>query len=741
MGVKLDRVLSTRNAASIKRTLGLTPPGTHTPSAWFLGPNAENLDILKTMVGIVMDDHADARRSYAPNDPDMTGGRGPEFMPTVTSMEQNLRVITRELRSSIPLSSHRNMSHMYWDITMPGAVGYFAGLLYNQNNCAAEASPVTTNLEIRAAGELCEMLGYDMSGAPTPWGHITCDGTVANIESMWAARNLRYQAVAIARALLMDPALEAARGIMITKGDGIAARLVDLETWEMVNLPMDQLLALPRILEVEGGLSKKQIEDILCTYSIRDIGVTEFHEHILHAEQGPNTVKMTPAIMVPATAHYSWAKAATVLGLGRNAMQSIEVDLEGRMKLSALARALETCLHERRPVVQVVAVMGSTGEGAVDPLADILKLRAKFEARGLSFAVHADAAWGGYFAATLEREDARVLKIDEEETAFDAEPHEAMNAHSRKHFAVMGGCDTITVDPHKAGFIPYPAGALCYRDKEMIYLISETSPVVYHDGDAPTVGVYGIEGSKPGAAAVGVALSHITIPTTPTGYGRLLGRCLFNAKRFHAGIVQLATPEDDFIVVPMMRLPVERRKEGATDAEIDAQIVHIREAIFSRDNDALIAAFDKDAELKKLFQSLGPDLTVLAYAFNFKVNGKINKRLDLMNEFNNAIYHRLSFEVPEVEGAVPEQPMFVTSSSFSPATHSAAFIEGFCKRLKVRPTPGTAVRHLISTTQNPFLSATAAGDFIPTLMDIMRDAVEAERKNIIAKHKLDKKKD
>jgi hypothetical protein len=33
------------------------------------------------------------------------------------------------------------------------------------------------------------------------WGHITCDGTVANIESLWAARNLKYYPLAIQAAL------------------------------------------------------------------------------------------------------------------------------------------------------------------------------------------------------------------------------------------------------------------------------------------------------------------------------------------------------------------------------------------------------------------------------------------------------------------------------------------------------------------------------------------------------------
>uniref|UniRef100_A0A7M5WXW1 ShKT domain-containing protein n=1 Tax=Clytia hemisphaerica TaxID=252671 RepID=A0A7M5WXW1_9CNID len=44
----------------------------------------------------------------------------------------------------------------------------------------------------------------------------------------------------------------------------------------------------------------------------------------------------------------------------------------------------------------VVAVIGSTEESAVDDIARILALKPKYEAKGLTFSVHADAAWGGY---------------------------------------------------------------------------------------------------------------------------------------------------------------------------------------------------------------------------------------------------------------------------------------------------------------------------------------------------------
>jgi hypothetical protein len=42
-------------------------------------------------------------------------------------------------------------------------------------------------------------------------------------------------------------------------------------------------------------------------------------------------------------------------------------------------------------------------------------------------------------------------------------------------------------------------------------LVTFSSPVIYRGGAEPTVGIYGIEGSKPGAAAASIYLSHKVI--------------------------------------------------------------------------------------------------------------------------------------------------------------------------------------------------------------------------------------
>jgi glutamate/tyrosine decarboxylase-like PLP-dependent enzyme len=54
--------------------------------------------------------------------------------------------------------------------------------------------------------------------------------------------------------------------------------------------------------------------------------------------------------------------------------------------------------------------------------------------------------------------------------------------------------DSITIDPHKTGYVPYPAGALCYRDNRMKYLVTWTTPYISRGPSAESIGVYGVEG-------------------------------------------------------------------------------------------------------------------------------------------------------------------------------------------------------------------------------------------------------
>lgn len=49
-------------------------------------------------------------------------------------------------------------------------------------------------------------------------GHLTSGGTTANIEAIWAARNVKYFPLGLQEALLKEDRLSKARGYKVTKG-------------------------------------------------------------------------------------------------------------------------------------------------------------------------------------------------------------------------------------------------------------------------------------------------------------------------------------------------------------------------------------------------------------------------------------------------------------------------------------------------------------------------------------------
>lgn len=746
---------------TIEKKLGLGRKNPIDATAWFLGPKAENEKALLKLVAMAAQSQIDARKEYMPKDPSIFTEETESHKESIKIIESELETLLTHLKGSIPLASYRNQSHMYWDLTLPGIVGYFAAMLYNQNNVAAEASPVTTLLELQVGIDLCEMLGFPVpdknsdestQNDDTPiesWGHITCDGSVANGESMWAARNLKYLPVALATAIVNEVSLEAAKCVTVQTCEGGRVRLIDAKLWQLLNLPVDEVIGLVANIVAASDIDQAIVRQAVNQYSVQNVGLVRFQQRYLDSY-----VQATPVVLVPATAHYSWPKTAALIGLGTNSVRHIEVDLDGRMSMVALRRELCRCLQAGRPVLQVVAVLGSTEEGSIDPLAEIVSIRKEFQGLGLNFVIHVDGAWGGYFTSMLR----------EPEPDFGRDPAEIINdfpelyvgEYFKTQYRALPHVDSVTLDPHKSGFIPYPAGSLCYRNGAMRDLIAFTAPVVFHGGYDVTVGPYGIEGSKPGAAAASVYLSHKVIPLNNTGYGKLLGRCLFNSKRFYAALVSMdlhsAGTADNakagFNITPFQRLPAE--KQGATEDEILKQKKYIYKTIVPHSTERLINHVfglnqDKknEEQIKALetFQAIGSDLSIVTYAFNFRTGSGLNTDLKLMNELNDKIFRALSLQPSDTEVAVPSVEMFVTSSAFNAADYGETLINDFARRAGVIPLADTPITFLISTTQNPWLSTTSEDiSMIDLLIGVLRKTVDDAIEEIITEHHLDRTK-
>src|SRR5690606_27780876 len=121
--------------------------------------------------------------------------------------------------------------------------------------------------------------------------------------------------------------------------------------------------------------------------------------------------------------------------------------------------------------------------------------------RGLTFHLHADAAWGGY-AAAITRAPGGARRSHGEavrDSAPEGWPSEAVF----DALCAFPATDSTTIDPHKLGGVPYPAGAVAFRDRRVRDLVAVEAPYLFHGAvnEWAYIGRYILEGSKPGAAA------------------------------------------------------------------------------------------------------------------------------------------------------------------------------------------------------------------------------------------------
>lgn len=223
----------------------------------------------------------------------------------------------------------------------------------------------------------------------------------------------------------------------------------------------------------------------------------------------------SPVILAPATCHYSWSKAAFVLGLGADSLWLVPIDRLGRMDLDELEDAVARAKVAGRPIMMVVTVAGSTELGQFDPIdrvADLLDRHA--QAYGDRIWHHVDAAYGGYFCS---------IGWDGESRASDsmsAEDAEVL----RDALLAIRRAESVTLDPHKLGYIPYSCGVFMARSCELYSSLTDDVPYVKFTEQDP--GPYTLEGSRSATGAAATWLAARTMGLTPEGYGRVLGRTL-----------------------------------------------------------------------------------------------------------------------------------------------------------------------------------------------------------------------
>lgn len=569
-------------------------------SCWFAGPKAENAEWFTRLIDRVAWDYYFWRRNYFPGDGaplHSSTQRQHEWFQDVLS--DHLTELQGRLKGDYPFYSPRYAGHMLAEQTLPSIVGYFAAMLYNPNNVTSEAAPVTLQLEIEAAQKIATMLGHVNGG----WSHLCSGGTAANIEALW-----------VARSVLLLPHLVADVRVQLGLDPVVFART-----------PTDSLDAFARLFEEETS------EDAV-------------RKAMMNSYANPQSVglpkalaicKVDPVLIVPESHHYCFNKAVDLLGIGQASIRRVKVDSDFRMDVDSLKEQIEEAEASGKSILAVVAVTGTTEEGAIDPLDQIVAFRDERVKQGKpGFWLHADGAYGGYLRCMMIPERIglgqpvakAILDGEEIDIELDLPENQACDA-----LGALGKCDSITVDPHKLGYIPYPAGVISFKDARMKPLVRQVAP--YLQDTATTfeqeltseqVGMYSLEGSKPGATAASVWLSHKCIPLDTSGHGVIMRDTIRNACKLHA----------------LLKMDLGKRTQAL----------------------ALCP----------------PGSNIVCYAFRPKENSTLRE----INELNRALYQRFSLGEGSASN-VYAQSFYVSRTTLEPQQYASATVQQFLERLGV----------------------------------------------------------
>jgi tyrosine decarboxylase / aspartate 1-decarboxylase len=245
----------------------------------------------------------------------------------------------------------------------------------------------------------------------------------------------------------------------------------------------------------DGGRASSEMEIEAVRAIARMFGWTEFLGHLTSGGTMANLEALWVAgelapgkrIVGSEQAHYTHSRISHVLKLKFDA---VATDARGRMRLDALEDELK-----KGDVGTVVATLGTTAIGAVDPLDQILALQERY-----GFRVHVDAAYGGYFRLIHDEPGPGGLGED-----------------ARRAFAASDRADSIVVDPHKHGLQPYGCGCVLFKDPAVGRFYKHDSPYTYFTSKELHLGEISLECSRAGAAATALWATQRLLPLTPGG--------------------------------------------------------------------------------------------------------------------------------------------------------------------------------------------------------------------------------
>ena len=278
---------------------------------------------------------------------------------------------------------------------------------------------------------------------------------------------------------------------------------------------------------LDGGRASSAMEKEAVAGIAKMFGWSEFLGHLCGGGTMANlealwvSGRLHPGkkIVASSMAHYTHGRISEVLQLN---FEAIPVDDRAKMDMLALKQVLEG-----GDVGTVVATLGTTGVGSVDPLPEIIELQKQY-----GFRIHVDSAYGGYFGLA-----------------------DNLSEEVRASYDAISAVDSIVIDPHKHGLQPYGCGCVLFKDPSIGQMYSHDSPYTYFSSDELHLGEITLECSRAGASAVALWATQKLLPLVSGGRfaediskGRQAAQMLFDEFKQDTRYLTVMPPELDIII-------------------------------------------------------------------------------------------------------------------------------------------------------------------------------------------------
>jgi hypothetical protein len=276
--------------------------------------------------------------------------------------------------------------------------------------------------------------------------------------------------------------------------------------------------------------------------------------------------------------------------------------------------------------------------------------------------------------------------------------------------------ESVTVDPHKMGYMHYPLGVVAFRNDRVRYLLEHEARYIssaernslrhqppQHVDDPPedggravvktdAFGPFILEGSRPGSAAAALWLSQKVLPLDRRGLGAIVRSSALAARELYEWLVHW----------PQIAKSLDR--------EVSFELVPCTPRV--------------------------PDTNLVV----FTVKDRASASLAHMNRVTEAVYRRLSIQAELGDRSYSyNQPFFVSHTPFREPGYRLQALGGFFDRAGVDDAPAAYPTHgvwvLRASLMSPYITSLrqqglqrVLHDFMAELLGVAEDEVQAARK-------------